>query len=57
MKAVRTHVGRCDTCGEPAAFAQLLSGGRRFLYCEEHAPLLVKRQALATDKGKEETKK
>ncbi len=48
MKAVKTHVGRCDTCGEPAAYAQLLPGGRKFLFCEQHAPLLVKKQAEAT---------
>ena len=55
MKAVKTHVGRCDTCGEPAAYAQLLAGGRKFLFCEQHAPLLVKKQAEATattEKGK-----
>ncbi len=45
MKAVKTHVGRCDTCGKPAAYAQLLPSNRRFLYCEEHAPLQVKREA------------
>jgi hypothetical protein len=47
MKAVKTHVGRCDTCGEPAAYAQLLAGGRSFRFCEQHAPLLVKKQANA----------
>lgn len=47
MKAVKTHVGRCDTCGEPAAYAQLLSGGRSFRFCEQHAPQLVKKQAEA----------
>jgi len=47
MKAVKTHVGRCDTCGEPAAYAQLLPGGRTFRFCEQHAPLLVKKQAEA----------
>jgi hypothetical protein len=58
MKAVKTHVGRCDTCGEPAAYAQLLSGGRSFRFCEQHAPLLVKKQAAATSStGNEETKK
>ena len=45
MKAVKTHVGRCDTCGEPAAYAQLLPGRRSFRYCEQHAPLQVKKQA------------
>ena len=45
MKAVKTHVGRCDTCGEPAAYAQLLAAGRRFLYCEKHVPVAVKREA------------
>ncbi len=35
MKAVKTHVGRCDSCGEPAAYAQLLSGGRTFRFCEQ----------------------
>ncbi len=48
MKAVKTHVGRCDTCGEPAAYAQLLPGGRTFRFCEQHAPLQVKKQAEAT---------
>jgi len=52
MKAVKTHVGRCDTCGEPAAYAQLLPGGRSFRFCEQHAPLLVKKQAqAASDAG------
>jgi hypothetical protein len=45
MNAVKTHVGRCDTCGKPAAYAQLLPNNRRFLYCEEHVPALVKREA------------
>lgn len=57
MKAVKTHVGRCDTCGEPAAYAQLLAGGRRFLYCEQHAPLQVRKQADAASSGKEDIKK
>ena len=58
MKAVKTHVGRCDTCGEPAAYAQLLPGGRSFRFCEQHAPLLVKKLAQAAAAlGKEETKK
>lgn len=48
MKAVKTHVGRCDTCGEPAAYAQLLSGSRTFRFCEKHVPPLVKKQADAT---------
>jgi hypothetical protein len=48
MKAVKTHVGRCDACGEPAAYAQLLAGGRTFRFCEQHAPLQVKKQAEAT---------
>ena len=55
MKAVKTHVGRCDTCGEPAAYAQLLPGGRSFRYCEQHVSLLVKKQAeaaAAAEKGK-----
>ncbi|WP_189362114.1 hypothetical protein [Thermogemmatispora tikiterensis] len=56
MKAVKTHVGRCDTCGEPAAYAQLLSGGRTFRFCEQHVPPLVKRQAEATA-AREEQKK
>jgi hypothetical protein len=59
MKAVKTHVGRCDTCGEPAAYAQLLPGGRSFRFCEQHAPLLVKKQAgsAAANTGKEDVKK
>ena len=57
MKAVKTHVGRCDTCGEPAADAQLLPGGRNFLFCEQHAPLLVKKQAEATATATEKGKK
>jgi hypothetical protein len=57
MKAVKTHVGRCDTCGEPAAYAQLLSGGRTFRFCEQHAPLLVKKQAeTAVETNKESLK-
>lgn len=58
MKAVKTHVGRCDTCGEPAAYAQLLAGGRSFRFCEQHVPLLVKKQAdAAAASGKSETKR
>jgi hypothetical protein len=58
MKAVKTHVGLCDTCSEPAAYAQLLSGGRSFRFCEQHAPLLVKKQAEATaNAGKADAKK
>jgi hypothetical protein len=55
MKAVKTHVGRCDNCGEPAAYAQLLSGGRTFRFCEQHVPLLIKKQAHAAEEagGKE----
>ncbi|HVU69560.1 MAG TPA: hypothetical protein VHD63_20665 [Ktedonobacteraceae bacterium] len=49
MKAVKTHVGRCDNCGEPAAYAQLLSGGRTFRFCEKHVPLLIKKQADAAE--------
>jgi hypothetical protein len=49
MKAVKTHVGRCDNCGEPAAYAQLLSGGRTFRFCEQHVPLLIKKQADGAD--------
>lgn len=30
-------------CGKPAAFAQKLAAGRQFVYCEEHAPALVKK--------------
>ena len=57
MKAVKTHVGRCDRCGEPAAYMQILSGGRSFRFCEQHAPLLVKKQAEAAESvGKEEKK-
>lgn len=57
MKAVKTHVGRCDTCGESAAYAQLLPGGRSFRFCEQHAPLLVKKQAeAAATSGKTDTK-
>ena len=51
MKAVKTHVGRCDTCGEPAAYAQLLPGGRSFRFCEQHVPPLVKKQAEAAAKS------
>jgi hypothetical protein len=56
MKAVKTHVGRCDICGEPAAYKQILPGGRSFLFCEEHAPLLVKKQAEAAEVANKEKK-
>lgn len=56
MKAVKTHVGRCDSCGEPAAYAQLLPGGRKFLFCEQHVPLLVKKQAEAEAAANKEKK-
>lgn len=49
MKAVKTHVGRCDNCGEPAAYAQLLAGGRTFRFCEQHVPPLIKKQAEAAE--------
>ena len=56
MKAVKTHVGRCDSCGEPAAYAQLLSGGRKFLFCELHVPTLVKKQAETAEAANKEKK-
>lgn len=56
MKAVKTHVGRCDNCGEPAAYAQLLPGGRTFRFCEQHVPLLVKKQAEAAATANKEKK-
>ncbi|HYX49182.1 MAG TPA: hypothetical protein VE843_05540 [Ktedonobacteraceae bacterium] len=56
MKAVKTHVGRCDSCGEPAAYAQLLPGGRKFLFCEQHVPLQVKKQADASESANKEKK-
>lgn len=49
MKAVKTHTGSCGHCSKPAAYAQLLSGGRQFRFCEEHVPLLVKKQAEAAE--------
>ena len=57
MKAVKTHVGRCDTCGEPAAYAQLLPGGRSFRFCEQHATLIVRKQADAADNANKENLK
>jgi hypothetical protein len=57
MKAVKTHVGRCDSCGEPAAYAQLLPGGRTFRFCEQHVPLLVKKQAEAAAASTSKEKK
>jgi hypothetical protein len=47
MNAVKKHVGRCmmSSCGKPAAYAQLLPGSRQFLYCDEHVPALVKKEA------------
>ncbi|HLI07750.1 MAG TPA: hypothetical protein VKV40_14350 [Ktedonobacteraceae bacterium] len=57
MKAVKTHVGRCDTCGEPAAYAQLLPAGRTFRFCEQHVPPLVKKQAEAAEAANKGTKK
>jgi hypothetical protein len=56
MKAVKTHVGRCDTCGEPAAYKRVLPGGRQFLFCEQHVPLLVKKEAEATATAEKEKK-
>jgi hypothetical protein len=58
MKAVKTHVGRCDTCGKPAAYAQLLPGGRTFRFCDEHASLVLKKQAQAAENaGQADSKK
>jgi hypothetical protein len=45
MNAVKQHMGRCDKCSKPAAYAQLLGSNRKFLFCEEHVPALVKREA------------
>lgn len=46
MKAVLTHVGKCDTCGVPAVYGLLTGSGKLFAhYCEEHAPEHVKKQA------------
>ncbi len=45
MKAVKTHVGRCDQCGAPAAYAKPLAGGRTFRFCEQHVPLPFKKEA------------
>lgn len=56
MKAVKTHVGRCDSCGEPAAYAQLLPGGRTFRFCEQHVPLLIKKQADAAEAANKQQK-
>lgn len=49
MKAVKNHVGQCDTCKGPAAYTQLLPGGRTFRFCEQHVPLLLKKQADAAE--------
>jgi hypothetical protein len=56
MNAVKKHVGRCmmSNCGKPAAYAQLLAASRQFLYCEEHVPALVKKEA---DRKEAEAKK
>lgn len=56
MKAVKTHVGRCDSCGEPAAYAQLLPGGRTFRFCDQHVPLQIKKQAEAAEAANKKTK-
>jgi hypothetical protein len=56
MKAVKAHVGRCDRCGEPAVYAQLLSGGRTFRFCEQHVPLQIKKQAEAAEAANKEKK-
>src|SRR6266567_5570880 len=42
MKAVKTNAGSCDKCGAPAAYAQLLPAGKRFLFCAIHVPQQVK---------------
>lgn len=57
MRAVKTHVGRCDKCSEPAAYAQLLSGARTFRFCEQHVPLLIKKQADAAEMAGSKEKK
>jgi hypothetical protein len=59
IRVYKTTVGRCDTtnCGEQVAYAQEFPGGRRFRYCEKHAPPQVKRQAELAAKQAEQTKK
>lgn len=55
MKAVKTNAGSCDVCGKPAAYAQLLPAGKRFLFCERHVPAQVKNlaeRASRDDKGR-----
>ncbi|WP_165423672.1 hypothetical protein [Ktedonosporobacter rubrisoli] len=49
MKAVKTHVGRCNTCGKPATYKQILSGSRQFLFCDEHASETIKRKAAEAE--------
>jgi hypothetical protein len=50
MKAVKTNAGSCDVCGKPAAYAQLLPAGKRFLFCEVHVPREIKLQAEKGDR-------
>ncbi len=50
MKAVKTNAGSCDVCGKPAAYAQLLPAGKRFLFCERCVPQEIKLQAEKGDR-------
>jgi len=56
LQAVKVSAGRCEItvegrpCGKPAAYKQILSGSRQFLFCEEHASKTIKRSADEAEK-------
>jgi len=56
LQAVKVSAGRCEIsvdgkpCGKPAAYKQILSGSRQFLFCEEHASKNIKRSAEEAEK-------
>jgi hypothetical protein len=56
MNAVKVSAGRCEIsidgkpCSKPAAYKQILSGSRQFLFCEEHASRNIKRAAEEAEK-------
>ena len=50
MKVVKTNKGKCDVCGAPAAYEQLLSAGKRYLFCEVHVPLPIKNLAESANR-------
>ena len=63
LKAAKVSVGRCMVsvegrpCGKPAAYKQIFSGSRQFLFCEEHASEAIKKAANDAEEKAKSAKK